>query len=49
MNPNKLEKKMMEEAFFFFKITKHDGNVYYFTLGEDKDEYPIYTGKFIKK
>jgi len=48
LNPTELEKKIMGNTKIVFKITKQEGNKYYFTLGEEFDKYPIFSGKIVK-
>ena len=48
-NPTELEKKIMSQGNKIeFRITKQEDTIYYFTLGEKFEKYPIYSGKFIK-
>lgn len=48
LNPTEVEKKAMGNSKIVFEITKQEGTIYYFTLGEKFDKYPIFSGKFIK-
>jgi len=49
LNPNEIEKNILKTSTIAFRIIKQENNNYYFTLGEEFDKYPIYSGKFIKK
>lgn len=48
LNPNEMEKNIMNKSKIAFRIIKQEKNNYYFTLGEASDIYPIYSGKFVK-
>lgn len=48
LNSNEIEKNIIKESKIAFKIIKQEKNNYYFTLGEEFDNYPVYSGKFIK-
>ncbi|HNP32902.1 MAG TPA: hypothetical protein PKN96_06390 [Flavobacterium sp.] len=48
VNPNETEKEILKNTKIYFRITKQDKNIYYFTLGEEFDEHPLYAGKFVK-
>ena len=49
LNPNEIEKNILKTSTIAFRIIKQENNNYYFTLGEEFDKYPIYSGKFVKK
>ena len=48
MNPNETEKKILKSTKIYFRITKQKKNEYFFKLGEEFDNYPVYAGKFVK-
>ncbi|MEO5775273.1 MAG: hypothetical protein ABIQ27_00115 [Flavobacterium sp.] len=48
LNPNQIEKNIIEKSTIAFRIVKQERNNYYFTLGEKFDKHPIYSGKFVK-
>lgn len=47
-NPNKTENEILKNTKIYFRITKQEKNEYFFKLGEEFDEYPVYAGKFVK-
>ena len=47
-NPNETEKEIIEKTKIYFRITSQQKNEYFFKLGEEFDNYPIYAGKFVK-
>jgi hypothetical protein len=47
-NPNETEKEILKKTKIYFRITKQEKNEYFFKLGEEFDEYPVYAGKFVK-
>ncbi len=47
-NPDETEKEILKNTKIYFRITKHEKNEYFFTLGEAFDKYPVYSGKFVK-
>ena len=47
-NPNEFDKKMLEGNRPTFNIIKNIDNEYYFTLGQESDVNPIFSGRFIK-
>ena len=48
-NPTETEKNIMSQSNkIYFNITKQEKNIYYFTLGEKLEKYPIFAGKFVK-
>ena len=49
LNSNEIEKNILKTSTIAFRIIKQENNNYYFTLGEEFDKYPIYSGKFVKK
>lgn len=48
LNPTDLEKEIIKTNTIYFRITKQEDKNYYFVLGEEFDEYPVYSGKFVK-
>jgi|APLak6261690433_1056193.scaffolds.fasta_scaffold10135_3 hypothetical protein len=48
INPNETEKEIIEKTKIYFRITSQQKNEYFFKLGEEFDNYPIYAGKFVK-
>ena len=48
LNPTEAEKKAMGNSKIYYRITKQQGNEYYFYLGEEFDKHPVYAGKFVK-
>ena len=47
-NPTELEKWAMMGSKMYFRIYKQEKNTYFFKLGEENDNYPVYAGKFVK-
>ena len=48
INPNETEKEIIQKTKIYFRITSQEKNEYFFKLGEEFDNYPIYAGKFVK-
>ena len=48
INPNETEKEIIKKTKIYFRITSQQKNEYFFKLGEEFDDYPIYAGKFVK-
>jgi len=48
INPNETGKEIIEKTKIYFRITSQQKNEYFFKLGEEFDNYPIYAGKFVK-
>ena len=46
--PNSLEQKLFSNSKQSFNITKQIDSEYYFTLGVESDNNPVFSGKFIK-
>jgi len=47
-SPDKFEQKMINEYRPSFNIIKISNNEYYFTLAEESEEQPIFSGRFVK-
>ena len=47
-SPNELEKKLLKGYRPTFNITKSSEDEYHFTLGQESEKSPIFSGKFIK-
>jgi hypothetical protein len=47
-SPNEFEQKMLENNRPTFNISKNNANEYYFTLGQESEKNPIFSGKLIK-
>jgi hypothetical protein len=47
-NPSDIEKEILKNTKIYFRITKQEKNTYFFKLGEEFDEHPVYAGKFVK-
>ncbi len=48
IEPSEVDKIISKKSKIYFRITKQEKNNYYFTLGEEFDKHPIYSGKFVK-